>query len=123
MKIEEWNEIPKDEETDVIAEEGDLCTVIDGVAFLVQTKNGFNNIVCIRTAPATQSILKTFCDFRLWCEENKIQYFRVEGISHTYKMLYLVCKEGRKIGADCDVIFHYDESLYYESYVYYVKAY
>ena len=43
MKIEEWNAIPKDEETQVIAVEGDICTTIDGVAFLIQRKNNWNN--------------------------------------------------------------------------------
>ena len=43
MKIEEWNTIPKDSETDSIAIDGDLVTEIDGIAFLVQRKNNFNN--------------------------------------------------------------------------------
>ena len=123
MKIEEWNAIPKDEETDVMAEEGDLVTEIDGVAFLIQRKNNWNNVVCIRTAPQTQSILKTFCNFRQFCEDNKIQYFRVEGGRHKYKMLYLVSREGQKEGKDCNVVFYPAESAEYDRYIYYVKAY
>ena len=123
MKIEEWNEIAKDEETDVKAVEGDLCTEIDGVAFLIQRKNNWNNVVCIRTAPSKTNILQTFEKFRSFCEHNEIQYFRVEGISHTYKMLYLVSRLGQKSGADCNVIFHKQESAEYDRHIYYVKAY
>ena len=123
MKIEEWNAIPKDEETQVIAVEGDLCTLIDGVAFLIQRKNDWNNVVCIRVEPSKTNIVKTFETFRAWCESQKIQYFRVEGISHTYKMLYLVCRMGRRNGAECDVIYHSTESAEYDRHIYYVKAY
>lgn len=123
MKIDEWNAIQKDQETEVIAVEGDICTVIDGVAFLVQRKNNWNNVVCIRTAPDKTNIVKTFDSFREWCASNGIQYFRVEGISHTYKMLYLVCRMGRKKGVKCDVIYHEAESIEYGHHIYYVKAY
>ena len=60
LTIEQWNMIPKDEETQVEAVEGDTALLINGVAFLIQRKNNWNNVVCIRTAPQTQSILKTF---------------------------------------------------------------
>ena len=123
MKIEEWNEIPKDEETNVTAEEGDLCTYIDGVAFLIQRKNNWNNVVCIRLKPSKINIVQTFETFRAFCEKNELQYFRVEGISHTYRMLYLVCRLGRKNGAECDVIYHATESAAYDRHIYYVKAY
>jgi len=123
MSIEEWNAIEKDEETDVIAIDGDLVTEIDGVAFLIQRKNNWNNVVCIRTAPSKTNILQTFEKFRSFCEHNEIQYFRVEGISHTYKMLYLVSRLGQKSGADCNVIFHKQESAEYDRHIYYVKAY
>jgi len=93
------------------------------VAFLIQRKNNWNNVVCIRLKPSKKSILQTFETFRAWCSDNKIQFFRVEGISHTYKMLYLVCRLGRKNGADCDVLFHDTESAEYDRYIYYVKAY
>lgn len=123
MTIDEWNAIPKDEETQVTAETGDSCVMIDGVAFLVQRKNNWNNVVCIRVEPSKESILQTFERFRAWCEAHMIQFFRVEGISHTYKMLYLVCRLGRKAGSECDVIFHKTESAEYDRHIYYVKAY
>ena len=123
LTIDQWNLIPKDEETQVEAVEGDTALLIDGVAFLIQRKNEWNNIVCIRLHPSERSIVQTFNTFREYCAENGIQYFRVEGISHTYKMLYLVCRLGKKLGADCDVVFHKTESAEYDRYIYYVKAY
>ena len=122
MKTDDWNKIPKDEETDVLAEEGDLCTYIDGVAFLIQRKNNWNNVVCIRLKPSKINIVQTFETFRAFCQKNDIQYFRVEGISHTYRMLYLVCRLGRKNGADCDVRYHATESEEYDRPIHDVKA-
>lgn len=118
MKIEEWNAIEKDEETKVIAEDGDICTVIDGVAFLIQRKNDWNNIVCIRVEESKTSILQTFINFQKWCKEQKIQFVRVEGISHRYKMLYLVARK-----CECKVIYDTDESKEYGRHIYYIKVY
>ena len=56
-------------------------------------------------------------------EDNKIQYFRVEGGRHKYKMLYLVSREGQKEGKECNVVFYPSESAEYDRYIYYVKAY
>lgn len=123
LTLEEWNLIPKDEETQTDAVEGDTALLINGVAFLIQRKNNWNNVVCIRLKPSKVNIVRTFETFRAWCAENEIQYFRVEGISHAYKMLYLVCRLGQKNGADCDVVFHPTESAEYDRHIYYVKAY
>ena len=123
LTLEEWNLIPKDEETQTDAVEGDTALLINGVAFLIQRKNDWNNVVCIRLKPSKVNIVRTFETFRAWCSDNKIQYFRVEGISHAYKMLYLVCRLGQKNGADCDVVFHPTESAEYDRHIYYVKAY
>ena len=123
LTIDQWNIIPKDEETTVEAVEGDISLLIDGVAFLIQRRNDWNNVVCIRVHPAERSIVQTFNSFREYCASKGIQYFRVEGISHTYKMLYLVCRLGNKLGADCDVKYNAIESAEYDRYIYYVKAY
>lgn len=123
LTIDQWNMIPKDEETQVEAVEGDTALLINGVAFLIQRKNNWNNVVCIRLEPSKINIVQTFETFRAFCEKNKIQYFRVEGISHTYRMLYLVCRLGRKNGADCNVIFHKTESAEYDRHIWYVKSY
>ena len=120
MKIEEWNKLPKDSETDVIAVEGDLVTLIDGIAFLIQRKNNWNNIVCIRVSPSNRSLVRTFEDFRKFCEENKIQYIRVEGSNRrTYKMLFLVSR----LSDVSNVIYERTESALYKRNIYYVKTY
>ena len=121
MTINEWNAIPKDKATNTQARKGDLCTMIDGVAFMVQRTNDFNNVICIRTKPATQSLLKTFSMFRSWCEENKLQYIRVEGIGkHSYKMLFLVLRLAPKTA---DVVKAIDESIEFNRHIFYVKTY
>ena len=120
MKIEEWNAIPKDEETDVIAIDGDLVTEIDGVAFLIQRKGNGNNVVCKRVSPSTTSIVRTFRTFCLWCKENNVQYIRVEGATHKYRMLELVkriCDEG------ANYVLHKQQTQETGHTVYYVKTY
>ena len=44
--IEWWNRLKKNDDTDVIAIEGDVVCYISGIAFLIQRKNDFNNVVC-----------------------------------------------------------------------------
>lgn len=121
--IEWWNKIKKDNETQVTAAEGDNVLLINGVAFLIQRKNNWNNVVCIRIKTSKKSILQTFNTFREYCADNDIQYFRVEGISHTYKMLELVKRIGIKKGIDCNVVFAPQESAEYDRHIYYVKSY
>lgn len=123
LTIEQWNMIPKDEETQVEAVEGDTALLINGVAFLIQRKNNWNNVVCIRVKTSKKSILQTFNTFRGYCANNGIQYFRVEGISHTYRMLELVKRIGIKKGIDCNVVYAPQESAEYDRYIYYVKSY
>ena len=119
--IEWWNSLPKSEDVDSKAIEGDLCTEIDGVAFLVQRKNDFNNVICIRTRPATQSLLKTFCSFRNWLEENKIQYIRIEGIGkHAYHIIALMRRYAPKT---CDVIKNHKLSEQAHRHILFVKTY
>ena len=81
LTIEQWNMIPKDEETQVDAVEGDTALLINGVAFLIQRKNNWNNVVCIRLKPSKINIVQTFETFRAFCQKNDIQYFRVEELA------------------------------------------
>ena len=121
MKIEEWNAIQKDEATDTPAIEGDLCTEIDGIVFLVQRKNNFNNIICKRIKEPTQSLLKTFNTFRQWLEENHLQYIRIEGIGkHTYRILTFMQKYAPKTSG---INYAKEESAEYKRHIWYVKTY
>lgn len=120
MSIEEWNAIEKDEETDAEAVDGDLCTVIDGVAFLVQRKENGNNVICKRIKQNTKPLIQTFETFRAFLQENEIQYIRIEGISHKYTMLELMRKTAPK---DANYVLHREQSEETGHTVYYVKTY
>lgn len=117
MKIEEWNAIQKDKDTNTQAQEGDICTLIDGVAFLVQRKNDFNNVICIRTEKNKKSLLETFCTFRQWLQDNEIQYIRIEGVGkHTYKILYFlakICPESANFIKDLQLSENSGRSIYF----------
>ena len=119
--IEWWNKLPKDNDTDVTAIEGDSVAYINGVAFLIQRKNNWNNIVCWKVKPSKKNIVEIFCSFRAWLEKNKIQFVRVEGIGkHHYKMLYLVM---RKSNFKMNVIYDEEESSEFNRHIWYAKTY
>ena len=121
MKIEEWNAIPKDKETDAAALENDLCTLIDGVAFLIQRKGNINNIICKRIEKSSEPLIKTFFKFRIFCKQNAIQYIRVEGgNTHTYNILKLMRKTAP---SSCGLVKAEKESEELNKVVYYVKTY
>lgn len=120
MKIEEWNAIEKDEETDVIAIDGDLITEIDGVAFLVQRKGNGNNVICKRIKKSTRPLIQTFETFRTFLQENNIQYIRIEGATHKYTMLELMRKTAPK---EANYVLHREQSEETGHTVYYVKTY
>ena len=91
--IEWWNSLPKSEDVDSKAVEGDNVVLIDGIAFLIQRKNNFNNVICWKVKSSKRDLVTTFAAFRSWCQKKKIQYIRIEGIGkHQYKMLYLVLR-------------------------------
>ena len=91
--IEWWNSLPKSEDVDSKAIEGDAVVYIYGIAFLIQRKNDFNNVICWKVKSSKKDLVSIFAAFRAWCEKQKIQYIRIEGIGkHQYKMLYLVLK-------------------------------
>ena len=79
-----WDNIPKDIETQAVAEEGDLITSIGGVAFLIQRRNDYNNIVCIRYKKSKMTFQRVIWHFVNFLKENKIQYIRVEGNERRY---------------------------------------
>lgn len=118
--VEYWNTLPKDNETDVIAESGDFVCLINGIAFLVQRKNDFNNVVCYRVNKSKTNLVKTFDRFRDACAKQGIQYIRVEGHNkRTYKMLFLVL---RLAPEGVDVVYSQKQSIDGLN-VFYVKTY
>ena len=91
--IEWWNNLKKNEDVNSPAIEGDAVVYIHGIAFLIQKKNNFNNVICWKVKSSRKDLVSIFAAFRAWCEKQKIQYIRIEGIGkHQYKMLYLVLR-------------------------------
>ena len=119
--IEWWNSLPKSEDVDSKAIEGDNVVLIDGIAFLIQRKNNFNNVICWKVKSSKKDLVTTFSTFRAWCQKKKIQYIRVEGIGkHQYKMLYLVL---RRSPETTSIVYNEDESKEYDRHIWYVKVY
>ena len=119
--IEWWNSLKKNEDTDVIAIEGDTVVYISGIAFLIQRKNDFNNVVCWKVKTTKKDLVSIFAAFRAFCQKNDIQYLRIEGHGkHHYKMLNLLYKYSPE-GAG--VVYAEEESKEYESNIWYVKTY
>ena len=119
--IEWWNSLKKNEDTDVIAIEGDTVVYISGIAFLIQRQNDGNNVACWKVKTTKKDLVSIFAAFRAFCQKNKIQYLRVEGHGkHHYKMLNLLYKYAPE-GAG--VVYAEEESKEYKSNIWYVKTY
>ena len=119
--IEWWNSLKKNEDTDVIAIEGDTVVYISGIAFLIQRKNDFNNVVCWKVKTTKKDLVSIFSTFRAFCQKNKIQYLRIEGHGkHHYKMLNLLYKYSPE-GAG--LVYAERESEDKKRYIWYVKTY
>ena len=116
-----WNSLKKNDDTDVIAIEGDTVVYISGIAFLIQRKNDFNNVVCWKVKTTKKDLVSIFAAFRAFCQKNDIQYLRIEGHGkHHYKMLNLLIKYAPE-GAG--VVYAEEESKEYKSNIWYVKTY
>ena len=86
--IEYWNSLEKSENVSVSAEEGDIIEIINGVAFLLQTKNEYNNIVAYRIEKNNKSIVWTLLEFcKILYSKYHIEYVRVEGDKGKYRFL------------------------------------
>ena len=119
--IEWWNSLKKNEDTDVIAIEGDVVCYISGIAFLIQRKNNGNNVVCWKVKTTKKDLVSIFSTFRAFCQKNKIQYLRIEGHGkHHYKMLNLLYKYSPE-GAG--LAYAVEESKECKSNIWYVKTY
>ena len=119
--IEWWNALQKNEDTNVIAAPGDCVVLIDGIAFLIQRKNNWNNVVCWKVKTTKKDLVTIFNNFRAWCAKKKIQYIRVEGVGkHHYKILYLVLRRSPETSG---IVYNPTESAEYGRSIWYVKTY
>ena len=83
-----WNSLEKPENVSVIAEEGDIVEIVNGVAFLLQTTGEYNNIVAYRVEKSDKSIIWTLLEFcKILYSKYHIEYVRVEGDKGKYRFL------------------------------------
>lgn len=83
----DWNQIVKDNETDVEAVDGDIVEFIGGYAFLLQRKCDINNIVVYKTADYGVTCLQAFKMFRDYIKSLGITHIRIEGNTRRYGFL------------------------------------
>lgn len=67
--------------------DNDLCVLIDGYIFVVQTANGFNNVIFARIRTPEKTLLDVFESFKNYCLVNGIEFIRVEGTLYRYNFL------------------------------------
>lgn len=83
--IEYWNSLEKP----VVAKDGDIVEVVNGVACLLQTTDGYNNIVVYRVEKSDKSILWTLLEIcRTLHSKHHIDHVRVESDKGKYGFLY-----------------------------------
>jgi hypothetical protein len=88
MTINDWNTLEKHENVNVEAIPGDIVLKLDGVLFLLQTQNDYNNVVAYRVEKSSESIIKTFLEYCLLLyNEHNIKYIRVEGDKNKYAFI------------------------------------
>lgn len=86
--IEYWNSLEKPENVSVAAEEGDIVEIVNGVAFLLQTADEYNNIVAYRVEKSDKNIVWTLLEFcKILYSKYHIEYVRVEGDVGKYRFL------------------------------------
>lgn len=86
--IEYWNSLEKPENVSVEAVKGDIVEIVNGVAFLLQTTNGYNNTVSYRVEKSDKSIVWTLLEFcKILYSKYHIEYVRVEGDKGKYRFL------------------------------------
>jgi hypothetical protein len=64
-----WNNLKKNEDTDVTAIEGDVVCYISGIAFLIQRQNDGNNVVCWKVKTTKKDLVSIFAAFRAFVKK------------------------------------------------------
>ena len=113
-----WNTLEKNYDTDIMADENDIVFESNGIAFLIQTKEGFNNIVAQRLHFRPGTFKEAVKDVRKVCIENGIQFIRVEGNARRYKFLVKMLAE--LFGTEVDIVKDLSNK---DRNIYYVKVY
>ena len=114
-----WNTLVKaNYETDIEAFEDDLVFEASGIMFLVQRKNGVNNVVAQRLVHKPGTFMQAIIEFRKVMIENTIQFIRVEGNLRRYKFLNKMLPE--LFGNEVDIVKDLSNK---DRNVYYIKCY
>lgn len=88
MDIDFWNSFEKPSNVDVVAKEGDKVEDINGVLFLLQTENEYNNVVAFRHDVSDKNIIWTLYEYCVLLRDKYgIDYIRVEGDKNKYAFL------------------------------------
>lgn len=111
--MNDWYKRADTEETNIEIKTTDLQIKIGGYVFIVQTENGFNNIILKKVEESKFSIREAFRCFRLFLISKKIQFIRIEGSLRRYNFL-------KKMFPFCD--FKKDDSIKDRN-VFYVRIY
>ena len=99
MTIQDWNNLEKPDNVNVLAEPGDIVEEVNGVLLLLQTRNGYNNVVAYRVEKSDRFIVWTLYEYCILLHDKYgIDFVRVEGDKGKYKFLErdFTIKEVRK---------------------------
>lgn len=93
QSVEYWNSLEKPENVSIVAEEGDIVEVVNGVACLLRTTGGYNNIIVYRVEKSDKSIIWTLLEIcKILHSKHHVEYVRLESDKDKYKFLYKYLK-------------------------------
>ena len=99
MIIQDWNNLEKPDNVNILAEPGDIVEEVNGVIFLLQVRNGYNNVVAYRIEKSDKFIVWTLYEYCILLHDKYgIDFVRAEGDKGKYKFLErdFTTKEVRK---------------------------
>jgi hypothetical protein len=67
--------------------ENDIVFEIDGYCFVIQAKNGFNNVIFAKFHDSKMTLRQVFFEFVKIIKEKNIQFLRIEGKGNRYGFL------------------------------------
>lgn len=96
VSIEVWNKYVDKNNNEINAEakDGDIVIKHNGLLFLLQTKNGYNNVIIFRKdEDSTDTRLSILQIIQTLYKEYNIHYIRVEGRNNRYNFFYRTFKD------------------------------
>ena len=67
--------------------ENDIVFEIDSYCFVIQTKNGFNNVIFAKFKDSKMTLRQVFSEFVKIIKEKNILFLRIEGKGNRYRFL------------------------------------